>query len=98
MGKTVQKSYTTEFKREAVRLALESGKSKANIARELGISVSVLYGWISKYDEASSRGLTVDEYKAEQDEIKKLKSENKRLQQEVAILKKAAAYFAKDQL
>ena len=36
MGKTVQKSYTTEFKREAVRLALESGKSKANIARELG--------------------------------------------------------------
>jgi len=98
MEKKIQKIYTEEFKKEAVRLALESGKPKSAIARELGITTSLLYAWIKKYDEANSRGLTMDEYKAEQEEIKQLKVENKKLKQENAILKKATAYFAKDQL
>ena len=98
MEKTKNRKHSEEFKKEAVRLALESGKPKAVLARELGISVSLLYAWIKKYDEATSRGLTVEEHKAEQEEMKRLKFENKKLQQEIAILKKAAAYFAKDQL
>ena len=98
MEKKIQKTYTEEFKKEAVRLAPESGKPKSALARELGITTSLPYAWIKKYDEVNSRGLTMDEYKAEQEEIKQLKVENKKLKQENAILKKATAYFAKDQL
>ena len=98
MKKIENRKHSEEFKKEAVRLALESGKPKAVVARELGISSSLLYAWIKKYDEAASRGLTVEEHNAEQEEMKRLKAEIKKLQQENAILKKAAAYFAKDQL
>ena len=98
MKKIENRKHSDEFKKEAVRLVLESGKPKTVIARELGINVSLLYAWIKKYDEATSRGLTVEEHKSEQEEMKRLKFENKKLQQEIAILKKAAAYFAKDQL
>ena len=98
MEKTENRKHSEEFKKEAVRLALESGKPKAAVARELGITASLLYTWIKKYDEATSRGLTVEEHKAEQEEMRKLKAQVKKLQQENAILKKAAAYFAKDQL
>ena len=91
MEKSGNRKHSEEFKKEAVRLARESGKPKAAIARELGISVSLLYSWIKKYDEATSRGLTVEQHKAEQEEIRRLKAENKKLQQENAILKKATA-------
>lgn len=90
--------HSEEFKIEAVRLALQSGKPKAAVARDLGIGTSLLYSWIKKYDEATARGLTMEEHKAEQDEIKRLNVELKKLRQENSILKKAAAYFAKDQL
>ena len=93
-----KKVHAEEFKKEAVRLALESGKSKAAVARDLGIGTSLLYSWIKKYDEATSRGLSMEEHKAEQEQLKQLNSQIKALQQENAILKKAAAYFAKDQL
>lgn len=98
MKKKEQKKYTDDFKKEAVRLALESGKPKSTIAKELNISTSQLYAWINKYDQAKSRGLTVEEYNDEQEQMKQLKAKLKRLQQENAILKKAAAYFAKEQL
>jgi len=86
--------HSEEFKQEAVRLALESGKPKTHIARELNISVSLLYTWISRYDEAKSRGLTVEDYQQEKEEFRRLKAENRRLQEEVEILKKASKYFA----
>ena len=98
MKKKEQKKYTDDFKKEAVRLALESGKPKSTIAKELNISTSHLYAWINKYDQAKSRGLTVEQYNDEQEQMKQLKAQLKRLQQENAILKKAAAYFAKEQL
>ena len=98
MEKTKNRKHSDEFKQEAVRMALESGKPKSTVARELDISTDLLYDWIKKYDQATSRGLTVTELKAEQEELRQLKAQVKNLQQENAILKKAAAYFARDQL
>jgi len=78
-----------------VRLALESGKPKTHITRELNISEGLLYSWISRYDEAKSRGQSPEAYELEKDKMRRLKADNNRLQEEVEILKKASAYFAK---
>jgi transposase len=88
------KTFTKEFKLEAVRL-----KPAAEIAAELGIRRNMLYKWKeqlgSKGDEAflkqAGRPL-----KEEQSEVLTLKQENSRLREEVEILKKAAVYFAKE--
>ena len=94
MSTRKNRQHSEEFKQEAVRLALESGKPKAQVALELDISEGLLYTWISKYDEARSRGLTVEEYQQEKAKMRRLKAENKRLQVENSLLKKASAYFA----
>lgn len=98
MNKKQRKIYTDEFKQEAVRLALESGRPKAQIARDLGISDGLLHSWINKQQQANAKGMTVEEVRAEQAEINQLKRELKFAKQEIEILKKAAAYFAKESL
>jgi transposase len=97
MSKQKNNVYSDEFKQEAVRQALKSGKPKAQVARELGVAISLLYGWIKKFDEAKSKGLTPKELDSEKAEFRRLQAENKRLKEEVEILKKASAYFAKHQ-
>ena len=97
MSKKKNNTYSEEFKQEAVRLALESGKPKSQVARELGIATSILYSWINRYDEAKSQGLSPKELTDKQAELRRLHAENKRLKEENDILKKAAAYFAKNQ-
>lgn len=92
------KTYTREFKQEAVRMMRESDRPAAAIARELGIRRNQLYKWAQQLDAAGEgafkgRGRP---NKADQSELSKLKSENERLREEVEILKKAAAYFARD--
>ena len=88
-----KRKYTNEFKQEAVKLALESGLSKAQVARDLGIRDSLLHAWINKYrdgvlDPNSPKN-------QENDELKRLRKENRILRQEREILKKATAFFAK---
>jgi len=88
------KKYTKEFKLDAVTLALSSPESNAQIARNLGVNEQSLYNWISLY-----RGEVLDnvpEMSPEQ-ELVALKKEIAQLKQEREILKKAAAYFAKNQ-
>jgi len=93
------KTYTREFKVEAVRLMDESGRPPADIAMELGIRRNQLYKWKeqlnAKGDEAfpKKRGRPC---KDQQSELSTLKQENDRLKEEVEILKKAAAYFARE--
>ena len=89
MAKTRRK-FTKEFKREAVQLFRTSGKSQSQVARELGVRVSVLGGWIAMIEREQKTGLTPDEL----DELKQLRKENARLQMEVEILGKATAFFA----
>lgn len=91
-------TYTKEFKQEAVRLMETSDRSAAEIARELGIRRNMLYKWKAQLDikgdsAFSSRGRPKKE---SQSELNQLRQQNKRLQEEVEILKKAAAYFARD--
>ncbi len=93
MGKT-RAPYPAEFKEEAVRLARSSGKPVAQIARELGVSFESLRHWIkqSEIDGGERQGLTTDE----RAELTKRRREVKVLQQEREILKKAAAFFARE--
>ena len=93
------KTYTREFKLEAVRLMDESDRPSSEIAVELGIRRNQLYKWKEqlavKGDEAfpMKRGRP---RKENQSELTNLKQENDRLKEEVEILKKAAAYFARE--
>jgi len=94
MSKKTNKRYTKEFKIDAVKLTLSSDKSTAEIARDLGINSNSLYNWITKYRGQvleNSNNMTPEQ------ELAALKKENAQLKQEREILKKAAAYFAKNQ-
>ena len=93
MGKT-KPPYPAEFKEGAVRLTRSSGKPVAQIARDLGVSFENLRHWVKQaaVDEGSREGLTTDE----RSELAKLRRENQTLRQEREILKKAAAFFARE--
>lgn len=91
------KQYTQEFREEAVRLALQGKESRAELARDLGVSVWTLGEWVKKHKEkvGEDRPPRVETL---EDENRRLRRENDRLKMERDILKKAAAYFAKEQL
>ena len=91
------RQYSEEFRDESVRLALDDRSSIAQVARDLGVSVWTLRGWVRKYREKSRSG---EPLRAEtvEEENRRLKRELCILRQERDILKKAAAYFAKEQL
>ena len=86
--------YSLEFRREAVRLLRTSGRSVPQLAEELGCSPQSLRNWARRLDvdEGRAEGLTSDE----REELRRLRRENKVLTEEREILRKAAAFFAKD--
>jgi len=93
------KSYTKEFKLEAIRLMDESGRPPAEIAMQLGIRRNQLYKWkeqLARSGETAFSGKRGRPTKENQSELATLKQENLRLKEENEILKKAAAYFARD--
>ncbi len=95
MTKT-RRQYNEEFKRETAQLMKTSGKPVAQITRELGINDNVLYRWRRQFRQAtSSHGRSVAELETA---LKQLRRENRRLKLENEILKKAAAYFAKESM
>lgn len=87
------KRYPEEFKVGAVRQVLERGHSVTDVAERLGITSKSLYDWLKRYGESRER---YAEQSKEQQEIKRLKAELKRMTDERDILKKAAAYFARE--
>jgi len=92
-------TYTREFKIEAVKLMDESDRPSAEIANELGVRRNQLYKWkeqLSAKGDAAFSGKPGPKPKEQQSEMVKLKKENDRLREEVDILKKAAAYFARE--
>lgn len=95
---TKRKTYSKAFKLEAVRL-LESGeKSGEQLARELGVRRNSLYKWQRELQMKGDKAFPNQPGRksAADDEVARLKRENERLQEEIDILKKAAAYFARD--
>ena len=86
--------YPLEFRREAVALLQSSGKSVPQLAAELGVSPQSLRNWSRRLDVDDGRaaGLTSDE----RDELRRLRRELRTVTEEREILKKAAAFFAKE--
>ena len=87
----VQKTYTSEFKREAVRLAQTSGKPIAQVARELGISDTSIQQWRKELSEHGSEAFPGSGHQtAQEEELRQLKRELERVKQERDILKKSS--------
>jgi transposase len=97
MSQEKPKIYSAEFRESAVKLANESDKPIAQTARDLGINENTLHTWISKYSRPVENAKTVRTDDHLYEELKRLKKENARLIEERDLLKKAAAYFAKEQ-
>ncbi len=94
----VQKTYTVEFKREAVRLAQTSGKPIAQVARELGISDTSIHQWRKELTEHSSEAFPGSGHQtAQEEEVRRLKRELEVVKQERDILKKAIGIFSRGQ-
>ena len=90
-----RRQFTDEFKAGAVGLVLDEGKSVAQVARELDLTASALRNWVehARADRTKGRtGLTTEE----REELRRLRKEVRTLRTEREILKKAAAFFAKE--
>jgi len=93
-GRRPRRQFSEEFKEGAVRLVLDEGKTIGAVARELDLTASALGLWVRHAQAEQSQGQT-GLTKAERDELTALRKENRVLREERDILKKAAAFFAK---
>jgi transposase len=87
------KRYADEFKIEAVKQVTERGHAVADVATRLGVSQHSLYKWIKQFGVPPAERAAA---RSQQEEVRRLKSELRRVTEERDILKKAAAYFAKE--
>ncbi|NJL55995.1 transposase [bacterium] len=92
-----KKEYSDEFKREAIRLQESSGKTVAEIERELGLSHNLLRQWKKRFQiDAESNTLELNEVEKLKLELSQVKRELEIVQQERDILKKTVSIFSKD--
>lgn len=93
MGK--YRKFTPEYRVEAVKMVIDTSRPIAEVARDLGINAGTLGNWVNTYrtDHPVSEELTIDE----RARLKELERENRELRLERDFLKKAAAFFAKEQ-
>ena len=89
-----RRRFPAEFEAQAVRRLLDGGKGLTEGATELGLSPGQLGAWRNEHLAAGSAE-ALAQRKAEQAELQRLKRENKRLEEEIEILRKAAAFFAR---
>jgi transposase len=90
-----QPPYPEEFRREAVELVRREGRSVPDVATRLGVSAQSLCAWLkqTELDQGErSDGLSTDQ----RDELRRLKAENRRVRQQREILKRSAAFFARE--
>lgn len=91
-----RRAYTDEFKAGAVRLVVVEGRSISDVAKSLDLTRSALDGWVKQAKADSGRGPAGALTSPEKEELARLRRENKVLKMERDILKKAAAFFAKE--
>ena len=94
---TKRKSFSSEFKRAAVRLLDTSQKPPADLARELGVRRNQLYKWKEQLSKRGAKAFPgAGRQRGQIDELSRLRQELAKVKEERDILKKAAAYFAKE--
>ncbi|MEV7089465.1 transposase [Streptomyces sp. NPDC093085] len=96
MGSKYTKRHTEEFKQDAIALVDSSGKTVTAVARELGISSKSLRGWYRKAKTDRGEGAPGDLTRAEREELKRLRKENREQQQTIEIPKKATAFSVRE--
>jgi len=96
MEKRKRRTFTPEFRVEAIKVAKESGKKIGELATELGLSESALRKWVNQAEVDGGQGLVGALTTAEREELSKLRRENRTLKMERELLKKWAAFFAKE--
>lgn len=94
-AKRARRRFTDEFKAGAVRLVLDEGKTPAQVARDLDLAGSVLSTWVNQARADRSKGKT-GLTTADREELTLLRKENRLLKTERELLKKWAAFFAKE--
>lgn len=93
----MNRQYSTEFKLEAVKRIERTGEAVTKVAEELGVKPSTMQGWVNKYRQSPNAPFTDSGNLSPEDEkLRKLEKENRELKEEIEILKKAAAFFAKN--
>jgi transposase len=89
--------YPDQFRRDALELVRTSQRSTADVARSLGIAEGTLWNWVRAERDANARADDPDALsESERDELKRLRKENIELQTDKEILRRAAAYFARE--
>ena len=96
MQKRKRRKYTAEYKAETVRLVRESGKTVGEIAHDMDLTESALRNWVKQTEIDAGRGPAGTLTSEEREELRRLRRENKQLRMEREILKKATAFFAKE--
>jgi transposase-like protein len=89
-----RRKFSPQFKAEAVQMVIETGRSTAEVARDLGVHDGTLGNWVNAYRRENpepEQALTP----VERARVKELEDENRRLRMENEFLKKAAAFFAR---
>lgn len=88
-----RRQYSEQFKRQAVRLVTEEGYKPGQAAKSVGVDPATVRAWVRRYAAEAPPQVR---YASEADELAELRAENRRLRMERDILKKAAAFFAKE--
>jgi transposase len=93
-NKRARRSFSPEFKAEVVELVRQPGNSAASVARDLDLTETAVRSWVKQadIDDGVTGGLTT----SEREELTALRRENRLLQRDVEILKRATAFFAKE--
>jgi transposase len=96
MARRARRKFSPEFKAETVKLVRESGKTVGEVARELDLTETALRHWVQQADVDQGKGPEGALTTAEKQELTKLRQENRTLRMERDLLKKWAAFFAKE--
>jgi len=98
MEKQARRKFTAEYKAEVVRLVRDGGKTIGQVSRDLDLTVSAVRQWVKQSEIDARKGGTGALTTAERAELVALRREARQLRMEREILKKAAAFFAKESL
>ena len=96
MARRKRRAFTPEFKADAVRLAKAGDRTIGQVAKDLDLTETALRDWVRRAEVDAGKGPADALTSSEREELVRLRRENKRLEMEREILKKAAAFFAKE--